>query len=364
MLSVMELYTRNGASTVTHCPFSYSWVGIRTEPAGPAPLIPNRLLSCAASWLWPQPDSSIACAIVTAAGTPYWRWAAIAPAATCWIKDCWTAVAGACAGCGATWLLPYRWLAPAADPVPLPSSAPGIAVLVRVDGEVRHRVTADRVQDPACVLGHHLHVAGEQDPVPRLRRIPVSERVPALMGLGVLEDGHDTQRLRIGVDAHVGPAVQRPGIGRAARHPALLPGGLRAGLEREAGKGSARFAVVGAIGAGRLPDQRLHLGWRLALRETEIMLRGADDRRPQRAVARRHRPGCLLERQQVRRHARRRRDVRQGRMGEGDPGHRAGRAEAHQRGRLLPALLPGAIHGFTLLPGFDDGQAALMARSA
>ena len=40
-------------------------------PAGPVPLIPNRLWSLIASALWPQPDSSIAWAIVIAAGMPW-----------------------------------------------------------------------------------------------------------------------------------------------------------------------------------------------------------------------------------------------------------------------------------------------------
>src|SRR6185437_1231371 len=45
--------------------------------------MPNRLWSWAASVLEPQPDSTMAWAIVTAAGTPYLRWAAIAPGAIC-----------------------------------------------------------------------------------------------------------------------------------------------------------------------------------------------------------------------------------------------------------------------------------------
>jgi hypothetical protein len=77
---------------VTHWPFSYSWVGFESLPAGPAPLIPNRLLSWVASWLWPQPDSSIACAIVTAAGTPYFCWVAMAPGAISSMNACWLLV--------------------------------------------------------------------------------------------------------------------------------------------------------------------------------------------------------------------------------------------------------------------------------
>ncbi len=70
MLSATLLYTRNDAEVFTGCPFTYSWVGSGTLPAGPVPLMPNRLWSWLASSLWPHPDSSMAWAIVTAAGTP------------------------------------------------------------------------------------------------------------------------------------------------------------------------------------------------------------------------------------------------------------------------------------------------------
>ena len=98
MLSAMLRYTRNGASRLTQAPFSYSRVGRMSVPAGPAPLIPNRLWSAVASSLCPQPDSSMAWAIVTAAGTPYRCCAAIAPGATRLIKACWAAVPGPPAG--------------------------------------------------------------------------------------------------------------------------------------------------------------------------------------------------------------------------------------------------------------------------
>ena len=58
---------------MTGRPFTYSVVGYSAPPAGPVPLMPNRLWSWAASVLPPQPDSTIAWAIVTAAGTPYLR---------------------------------------------------------------------------------------------------------------------------------------------------------------------------------------------------------------------------------------------------------------------------------------------------
>src|SRR3981081_4619063 len=71
MLSATLLYARKGAVCDTHWPFRNSCVGSASLPAGPVPLMPNRLLSLVASRLWPQPDSTMACAIVTAAGTPY-----------------------------------------------------------------------------------------------------------------------------------------------------------------------------------------------------------------------------------------------------------------------------------------------------
>ena len=81
-------YTRNCASIVTHWPLWNSEVGSPTLPAGPDPLMPKRLWYSAASWLFPQADSSIACAIVTAAGTPHRCWAAPAPGAMRLMNAC------------------------------------------------------------------------------------------------------------------------------------------------------------------------------------------------------------------------------------------------------------------------------------
>jgi hypothetical protein len=81
-------------------PLSYSWVGRMSVPAGPVPLMPNRLRAVVASSLWPQPDSSMAWAMVTAAGMPYWCWAAMAPGATMVMNACWDAVPGTAAGGG------------------------------------------------------------------------------------------------------------------------------------------------------------------------------------------------------------------------------------------------------------------------
>src|ERR1700750_1059178 len=73
---------------VTAWPFWYSWVGRSTDPDGPVPLMPNRLLSWAASLLCPHPDSSMAWAMVPAAGTPYFCCAAMAPGATELMNAC------------------------------------------------------------------------------------------------------------------------------------------------------------------------------------------------------------------------------------------------------------------------------------
>src|ERR1700759_4239832 len=95
MLSAMLWYARNGAVTLTQAAVSYSRVGRLAWPAGPVPLIPNRLWSAVASSLCPQPDSSMGWAIVTAAGTPYRSWGAVAAGAIRLMNACWAAVPGA-----------------------------------------------------------------------------------------------------------------------------------------------------------------------------------------------------------------------------------------------------------------------------
>ena len=63
--------------------------------------------------------------------------------------------------------------------------------LVRVHGKVRQRVAADGVQGAAAVPGEHLDVPVEQHPVSRLRPVAVAQRVPAVIGLGILHHGGD-----------------------------------------------------------------------------------------------------------------------------------------------------------------------------
>ena len=213
---------------------------------------------------------------------------------------------------------------------------------VRVDGQVRRGIPADRAERSGRVAGDHFDVAVEHHPVAGLRVVAVAQRVPAVMSLGVLHDRDDLRRVRIGVDAYVRPRAQRPRICRPPGDPALLPGSLSAHREREAGEGGAGLAVVRAVHAVDSPDERLHLGRALRLRHAEVVLRYLDDGRPQRAVARLlglGRLGGLVEGHQLHRHPGRRRHLVDRSVGEGEPGHRTARAEADQRGCLLPGRL-------------------------
>ena len=108
--------------------------------------------------------------------------------------------------------------------------------LVRVDREVRQRVAADGVQGGAGIPGDHLDVPVEQHPVARLRLVTVAERVPAMMRLRVLQHRHHVRRCRVGLDADIGPLMQRPRVGAASGHPALLARSLGAERQREAGE--------------------------------------------------------------------------------------------------------------------------------
>src|SRR5487761_739619 len=122
---------------VTDWLFWYSCVGSQSLPAGPLPLIPNRLLSLAASSLCPQADSSRACAIVTAVGTPYLCCVAMAPAAIWLMNACWVCVPGAGVEPGGSWCLAYgavgspgRWCV--ATDRPGMAAPPGVAARDRV----------------------------------------------------------------------------------------------------------------------------------------------------------------------------------------------------------------------------------------
>ncbi len=115
---------------LTDCPFTYSWVGSGTLPAGPVPLMPNRLWSRAASSLWPHPDSSMACAIVTAAGTPYRRCAASAPGATAPMNACCARVSETGFRRGDGWCLRY------AEPCSAGTASAASPGMAAVPGEI------------------------------------------------------------------------------------------------------------------------------------------------------------------------------------------------------------------------------------
>jgi hypothetical protein len=101
------------------------------------------------------------------------------------------------------------------------------------------------------------------------------------MVLGVLADGDNAGGARILVDARIGPLVQRPRVGRAAGHPALLANGLRRKFERQAGEGRARLAVIDAVDAVVLPDYGRDLGRSLAPGHAEVVMGDVDDGRAQ-----------------------------------------------------------------------------------
>ncbi len=214
---------------------------------------------------------------------------------------------------------------------------------MRVHREPGQRVAADRLQRTARIPGYHLDVPVEQHPVARLGPVAIAQRVPAVMCLRVLLDREHVQGRRVGLDAHVGPAVQRPWVGAAAADPALLARRLSAQLEREAGEGRARLAMVGAVGAVGPPDHRLHLGRRSGPRQLQVVPGGADDRRAQRAAAGR---GRCVQGLQPDRHARRGRHAGDRVVGDGEPGHCPAGGQAHQRGCPLPARLRHDRPGF------------------
>ena len=65
------------------------------------------------------------------------------------------------------------------------------AELMGVHGEVGQRIAADRVEHSVGVLRDDLDMAVEEHPVARLRPVSVAERVPAVVRLGILNDGDD-----------------------------------------------------------------------------------------------------------------------------------------------------------------------------
>ncbi len=215
-------------------------------------------------------------------------------------------------------------------------------VLVGVDREVRQRIPADGVQHPARIVRDHLDMPVEEHPVPREGCVAVSQRMPAVMSLGVLLDRDDRRRGRVRLHPHVSPAVQGPWIGTAAGHPALPAGDLGTQLQGEAGEGRARLAVVSAIDAVVLPDDRLHLGRRPGRGHLEVVAGHVDDGRAEHRIV----AGCcpvwrgaldgLPQRDQVQRDAGRRAEIGRRLRDKGEPGDRSASAETYQCCHLLP----------------------------
>ena len=212
-----------------------------------------------------------------------------------------------------------------------------------VDGEIGQRVAANGGQDAIGVLRDHLHVAVKQHPVARQRLIAVAQRMPALMCLGVLQDGNDAGRVGVRVHPGVGPVVQRPGVARSARQPALPADDLGPQLKGHAREGGAGLAVVSTVRAVLLPDQRLHLGRCFGLGEPQVVGGDADDGRAHRRVIRLRRPGRLVQRRQRDGDAGRRGDLIRGTGDEGEACNRPAGAEADERRRLLPPRLTGGV---------------------
>ena len=119
--------------------------------------------------------------------------------------------------------------------------------------------------------------------------------------------------------------------------------------------------MVGAVAAGVVPDQRLHLGRRPGLGQPQVVPRHVHDGRTQLGVARhpgravpadrqvgeRARLRRLLQGEQVQWHAGRRGHRRGRPWDEVEPGYYAASAHGHKRRCLLPPWLPDGAHGFT-----------------
>ncbi len=234
------------------------------------------------------------------------------------------------------------------------------AVGVGVDREAGVGVRADRVEHPARVAGHDLDVVLEQHPVARLGLVIAADRVPAAVRLRVRHDGRDAGRRRVRVDPDIGPDGQRIRVGLPAADPALLADRLRGQFQGEAGEGRARRPVVGAVQAGVVPDERLHLGRTAGPRDLQVVLGDVDDGRPEQRIAGaavgavaadgpgihgRARLCRLLEGEQVQWHAGRRGHRRGRPWDEVEAGNHAAGGHGNERRRLLPPWLPDGMHG-------------------
>ena len=63
-----------------------------------------------------------------------------------------------------------------------------VTIFMGVDREIRQRIAAHGVQDAVRIARDDLDVACEQHPVAGQRLVAVTQRVPAMMGLCILED--------------------------------------------------------------------------------------------------------------------------------------------------------------------------------
>ena len=63
-----------------------------------------------------------------------------------------------------------------------------VTIFMGVDRKVRQGIASDGVQDSAGIFRDNLDVVIKQHPVAGLRPVAVAQRVPAMMGLCILED--------------------------------------------------------------------------------------------------------------------------------------------------------------------------------
>ncbi len=182
-------------------------------------------------------------------------------------------------------------------------------ILVGVHREVRQGIPADGVQHTTGVLGHDLNMTVEEHPIAGLRLIAIAKRVPPLVVLGVLQHRRNLGRCRVRSDPGIHPVVQRPRVARAARYPALLAHQVGPQLQGQARERRAGGAVVGAIQAVVLPDDRLHLGRGLPLGQAQVVAGNVDDRGPEHGVVAGRSLRRLLQRHQRKRQRGRRRQV-------------------------------------------------------
>ena len=222
----------------TSWPFSYSWVDCCRCPPGPVPLMPNRLWSWVARLAWPQPDSSIAWAIVTEAGTPM-RCVGDRARATSPMNACCALVSPGRAPAGVGWPAVVGQGRAAAGRAPGAADRPGMPVLAPAAAD---RARAWPFAAPRPCTGD---AAGRS---PRRRRDDVRLAVPPA------RRGPPVAPARGRLTAAPGPGTAGwcrwtlPSRTCAARA-ADGPGRARAGRGRGGRAGGCRRAAPAAMGA-------------------------------------------------------------------------------------------------------------------